>query len=355
MRPLARILAAAAAVVAFAGAGNAQETALKVDSLASRYRVDFAVPESPAFSLIKTEESQILRPSVVREVAAAASNFSGSEGGFALPKSFGLEVAPFLLANGARLTLNEYRNKHVLYTSRVSVATGRDTARRAGLALALRINPINRADPRLNRKFIAALNDSLAAITQVYAAALMKGPPPNGSLPKLNAADSTRVERLRSSIDTLHAVFERSTWNAHAWDIAAGVRATGRDSLGNDLEVGEGSLWSTYSIPMKKWGQLLVGGKASAVREYSDEWAGEFRGGVRGYAGVNRYKGFLEAEALGRSAAAPRWLLNGGVEARFTDSVWSTFSAGLNWEGSGGANLSSRFTLSLAAPQVGKK
>src|SRR5688572_9352368 len=69
-----------------------------MDTLASKYRVDFAIPDAPAFVLVKVEDSKILRPVSVRDFALGFSNFQDDDGDFDVPDAFGVEVAPFLLA-----------------------------------------------------------------------------------------------------------------------------------------------------------------------------------------------------------------------------------------------------------------
>ena len=88
---------------------------------------DFAIPESPAFQMIDTSGTRILRPATVRELAVEASNFTSGGSSFAIPRNFAMEVAPVRLI--ARGTLNsdsiaaKNRVEESLYRLRLSVAT----------------------------------------------------------------------------------------------------------------------------------------------------------------------------------------------------------------------------------------
>src|SRR5688572_1826337 len=120
-----------------------------------KMRADFTVPESPAFKLVDIDESAILRPASVRELALAFSSFTDStDGGFRLPKSIGIEVAPWLAAKSRTLTRGKYGNPKWtwLYRLRVSgaVHTSEGARRPHEIAGGLRFTFLDDGDSRLD-------------------------------------------------------------------------------------------------------------------------------------------------------------------------------------------------------------
>ena len=111
-------------LVLLIGIGNIPLTGQSQEdtSLVKNLRLNFAVPDMPAFQLLGTNPSHILRPSTPREFAVMASDF-GLNNDFALPSSFAAEIAPFILFKSNNLTLSEYDKHSELYSLRVSVGT----------------------------------------------------------------------------------------------------------------------------------------------------------------------------------------------------------------------------------------
>jgi hypothetical protein len=330
----------------------------KVGHIADLYRLDLAVPEAPALSLLNVDGSKLLRPSEVRELAVQASRFVGSNGSLAFPKDLAVEVAPGLLIGGRRLSLAGYRKNRVWYMTRVSVATGRDTANRAALGVGLRLSLVNRADARLNPTVMAQVDSALAEVNDLYTQALLdclrKRPPGERQEIKfcpLNPADSAQAQSIVDSLTALHRHWEERTWNALVWDVAIGSRMLAADSVGDELRAREGAVWSTLGLPVGSWGQLLMGGKAATVRDDAiGDWMGSLALSSRLYLGTNRYKAFLEAQGTAQEKLGPQWLLNSGAEAHLRDSIWASLSAGVNRAGAGDSRLVGRFLLRIAVP-----
>ncbi|MBI1928035.1 hypothetical protein HYR99_27805 [Candidatus Poribacteria bacterium] len=128
------------------------------NDLSKAYRVDFAVPDSPAFKVLGVDPSNTLRPSSVRELLVGTSDFMGKDGALTIPKNFAAEFAPILLIGGKNLTLRDYQKHPYLYRLRVSAATKREeTANQdvnqengtpTELGLGLRVSIIDKSDPR---------------------------------------------------------------------------------------------------------------------------------------------------------------------------------------------------------------
>src|SRR5688572_21070857 len=113
------------AFFALAATANAQE-----DTLENRFVLDFVIPDMPAFKSLGIENSDLLRPSDVRDFAVMLSPFF-QDGKGVIPKNFGLEFAPWKMAS-KKWTLSEYNNKpgkRFLYHSSFSIGAATDSSR----------------------------------------------------------------------------------------------------------------------------------------------------------------------------------------------------------------------------------
>jgi hypothetical protein len=322
------------------------------DTLAQQFEVDFAIPDAPAFELLQVDASNILRPTTVRALTAGLSNlFEEEGGGLQIPNAFAIEAAPFLLAQGPRLTLDAYRENRILYRTRLSAGAKRSgsTGALTGVALGLRMTLSDAADLRTDTVFlkgVTALTDSMNALR---VRAIIAGGP-NAQLTK---AQQDSLTAMSGTIANFVKIWEQTRWNEDVFDVAAGLMAASADSLGNDLKMGALAAWGTWGVALQDWGQMLVGGRASYGRDDPDEERGLTGSlGTRFYAGTNVYKFFMEGQSTLASDASPGWLLHTGGEARLIDRFWMNFSAGVNWEGSGNAHLTGRFTVKAAAPPI---
>jgi hypothetical protein len=100
----------------------------QVDSTVASIRMNFAVPDAPAFKILGTQPDHIMRPSTTQELAVSLGEpFLDSK----LPSAFAAEFSPYLTISGSSLTLRGYQEsaiKRILYHTRVSVASQRSKA-----------------------------------------------------------------------------------------------------------------------------------------------------------------------------------------------------------------------------------
>lgn len=353
---VAALLAALALAGPLPGQLRLGPTRVSRDTLATAYRLDFVIPDAPAFDLVKVDPNTVLRPATVRELAMGLSDFGIAEGGLQIPRSFAVEVAPFLLAREKTLGLGQYQRAAALYRTRISAATGRDSANRAQMAFGVRISLLDRADMRTNPATQRRLTSLTERVNAVYTAERFRMGAPSDTAPL------ELTEGGRASIDREVAAFRRqladSSWNADALDVAVAAGLVAEDSTGNNLTFDKAAAWVTYAKGLRTWGQLLLGARGTA-RRYT--LAGGFHpgGGIssRLYVGVDRYKAFAEVGGTADRGTRPSWLLNSGGEVRFADSFWSTFSLGADWgvgETGRRPRLRSRFSLKLGLPKVGE-
>jgi hypothetical protein len=125
-----------------------------------KMKVNFAVPDIPAFKSLGIEPSTILRPSTPEALSIIVPQFY-SQGNITLPSSFALEVSPSLLINANKKslpTLNQFIKQRALNSLRLSLATGKDSTQKEPkaikLAVGLRISLINKGDLKYDRGYI---------------------------------------------------------------------------------------------------------------------------------------------------------------------------------------------------------
>ena len=129
-----------------------------INLLAHEHRMNYSVPDAPAFKLLDTDPSNVLKPTSVRELAIGLSDFLRSDNSIVLPQSFAVEFSPGLLIGGKTLTLAGYRKHPALYRTRLSIATNRpeDAAAATTVAFGIRVTQIDQSDLRTDSEYIEA-------------------------------------------------------------------------------------------------------------------------------------------------------------------------------------------------------
>jgi hypothetical protein len=346
----ARRLVVAALTLAVAEGADAQIVrAGGLSPFVKDYKIDFAIPDAPAFKLLEVDQSAILRPQTVRDLVVAFDGFRGNGNAFVVPKQFGVEVSPGLVIGSGRLQLTDYAARKYLYATRLSGATSRDTANRGQLAAGIRFSIVDEQDIRSKGgggtdPVVTAFTES---IRDVYVAARRRaGPPPAPII--LTDGERVQVEAVSDSIKQYWA---EKYWNASSLELAVGTRAGTRDSLGHDPRVDEAAGWVTYANGLQGWGQLLVGAKLGAARDTGGTLRAANTLAARLYVGSNALKAFAEGQQALTSNTTAQWLLNSGVEFRLPSIGWLNASAGYASSPSGGkGRVISSFKYKAAFP-----
>lgn len=332
----------------------------------SSSRINFAIPDIPAFKALGVEPSSILRPSTPEALAVTAAQFQDGNQ-IVLPQSFALEIAPYILARSHRITLQDYQKHATLYGFKVSAATQRDSTAATRFAVGFRLTPIDDGDMKCDREFLRDLMAILGDVQQLkdaYRDAYLKahgiseeeyGANPDSIEAEvekyaLNEAADAKIEQLKESYKQQH-------WNAEKLDIALAIAASSPDSLLSDASFDALDMWTTYAAPVGEVGQFLVGG---TLRLIDDDAKKEtlVNGSLsaRMYLGTNRWKGFGELQSTYEATSKHhRLLLQVGAELGVFDGVWGEFSAGLDSDTTNNTtSITSHFNLRLALPENGK-
>lgn len=336
----------------------------------SLFRMDYAVPDAPAFNLIEVNQSNILRPATAKDLAASVSNFIGDGDGLVIPRTFAVEFTPGLLIGGQDQTLADYRGNFLNWI-RLSAATRRLAGAEgpSDIAFGLRLSLNDNADPRRNDSLLQGFDkvnqqvfDYLTSLPRTVQENLQSGTK-DELLASLPDSSKTKVQKIISEGDkTIGKITQQNssaTWNNGAMDIAAAVLLASKDSVGADIQVTDLAAWFTYAFGIDTWGQVLIGLKGSLARDTTgvvtdNKFKGEGSAGLRLYIGTNRYKMLtevqLESEQTGGNTVETV-LINGGGEASLFNGTWMSFGGGVQYNSMTEQwDVVSKFTVKLGLP-----
>lgn len=347
------------------------------------FKLDFTVPEIPAFRALNIQSSNALRPSEVKEFAVMLSPFYNN-GKVGIPKNFALEFAPWKMASG-NWTLGDYKkqlSKRIGYHSGFSIGAVSDTtAHPSKLALGYRLTILSKnADP-LRSRFISEQLDAFEQsdvlnlgdeIRQFWMLKVAKIPPSrfkenhqkyNAFLADMDKGiidnnlqnDPTWLE-LRKRIAKLYGTegnikgfslavlqmaqnksvteimkeFQKQYWNASRLDFGMAWVGESTDSSFSQTQFSSLNLWTTYGLRLKEKGQLLIGGSARLPNTTSQKIATQgdtpfdFTGNLRLLIGNDKFRFFGETQLrhLNYGKTKNGVLLNLGTEVRFSDRFW---------------------------------
>jgi hypothetical protein len=326
MIPRLSQLRRAAALIIVAHAARAQVAALPGE-LVKNYKLDFAIPDAPAFKLLEVDESAILRPQTVRDISAAFDAFRGQNGSFVVPKQIGVEFSPALLIGNRYLKLSDYQTQRFLYATRLSAATSRDSLNRGQLATGIRFSMKDEQD--LRARGAEGTDTLLTRLTKSMADVYSKARDHSGRPPAPIVTNSDEDKILEALRDTVKAYWTDHYWNANSLEIAFAGRASTTDSLGHDPKFDSFGAWGTYANGIGGWGQLLIGAKMGTARDSSGKFHASNTLALRLYLGSNVLKAFVEFQNAIDSKTEAQFLGNSGVELKLSSFGWVNASAGV--------------------------
>lgn len=323
-------------------------------------RMDLAVPDNPANNILGLRNTEILRPSSLREVSVLLGDLFSLNS--TIPKSISFEVAPLLMLSEP--SLNEFRDLHWAYSARLSIATseGKDGGRQ--IALGIRLSLLDRSDLRVNRMLLDEFRIFGKVMTDFGTECLEN----NEDWALLgNEARDARIkqcakEKLASakripvdkSIAAIRDKAKQDAWNEAILEIGAALAAQSQDSLAANLISSSYSAWFTWAQPfLGEKGQLLLGMKGRADRNgYGEDWFSEASVALRGYFGTNSFKGYLEGDLVTRDDRPPTVSAAAGIEVNLSNGIWIDASAGLEKVSSQPAAITHDVSLRFATPEL---
>jgi len=313
--------------------------------LISQARLNFAVPDLPAFKAVGNNPGTILRPSTPEALSVVASSFIGPSG-IMLPKTLAAEFNPALAVFADKITLSEYRKRSQLYSIRLSLGTSADSAGIISSAIGIRSTLIDDGDMKNDQKQTDSLYAVLSREVQKRAELTDEYLKLRG-ITEEQFAENTEIQaavdrylkdRCKSDVDTIiskmKTVYKEEHWNARKLDIALAAVAQSTDSTGGNTHFRAADAWITLALPVGKVGQWLIGGNARVNNDVENDSVSFCAAlSTRLYLGSNRYKGFFEAQYKYDGADAANFIFgNGGAELNIHQCVWLDLSLGLNYD-----------------------
>ncbi len=350
------------ALVVACGILAAQEAPVVLEgdtTLHKKYKVDFAVPDLPAFQVLGTDPVELLRPSTPELLSVVGSNLLEGQ---LIPKSLALEIAPLMMLRANKLTLAEFDRNRVLYSLRLSVGTTSEepdsgiVTKRAGLGL--RMTLLDKGDLRANGDYRAEvlsmllargeLKDSLQRHwlnrRKLVAADLAETREGQKKLAEANEYAERKVteydeaeleKRLAGKtfderLDIVKQEYKAKNWNAQKWDIAA-AGLLSQDSATAEIAASRASFWTTYAHPLWTWGQALAGVTVNWFPQAADSEETSVLAGLRLYGGINALKAMVECQYENVGFERHDLLVNTGAEVMVWSGIWVDASLGVEW------------------------
>jgi hypothetical protein len=271
--------------------------------------VDFAVPASPAFTFLGVVPTAVSRPGTLR--AMGIGLLDGIDTGGTVRRGLAVDVSPYLLGWGDRLTIRRYQAsalRRALARTQLSVATARAAGDSGAtdLALGLRTTVLDHGDLRsdttltqlIGRLQLAALPDCPASATDPSCRA------------RWRAFAASGLDSLNARLDSLRAGYARAHWNALRAELGAGIGWRAPGSRTDSLGWLGAALWANGAAPIGGHAQLAVTGQWRHRRDQVPRTGWQLAG--RFLMGSTTFDAFAEvatARQAGTAAAGAEWRL----------------------------------------------
>jgi hypothetical protein len=340
-------------------------------------RLNFAIAEHPAFSILDNKSDNILRPSNTQEIFSFiyADFLSGTTP--IIPKNFSLEFSPAQIIGINKITFEDYK-KHgnrILYDSKISIGakSSDDGKELQNFAVGLRLAWIDNSSLAANKEFLdkackglandarkeKQFIDSLIAIGLKYKGKEItdEDVANNDDIKKL--VHNLYLDTRFFSIKSLREEYKNKNWNKLKFETAIGVKFSSPDSLVAHSYYSKFEIYNTLAVPfLKNVGQWLIGLNYSDNKMDSIQYTiidstkiildtinyhySVFSLGTRIYVGTNNFKAFIEGSGKFSTDKTLKFGINIGAEITITDGIWAMINYGNNWIKSTDSNIPER-------------
>lgn len=327
----------------------AQEPTLG-NALVSNARLNFAVPDAPAFTILNYSPTNIVRPSSVQEVALAIADFV--KGGGVLPRTAAAEFSPGLLIGGSTLTIRQYNANPFWYRARISAATRSfdDNTGRLHASIGIRFTFTDEADPRTDRMFIENLSNLAVQINQAIARRVQVAPPTETGRIE---GEGPAIDALEREVEQLRAKQRDERWNANIAEFAAAVRFASPDSLARNARADKYQAWLAGAFNVSTWGQFVFNLSGSVERSLSLRMdSTSIAMTSRFYFGSNAMKVYGEGQITAVDQSPALYLFSIGGELNALSSFWLEFAAGFEKRGRDPAIIRTAFHIRWTLPEI---
>jgi hypothetical protein len=336
-----------------------------IDSVTlSKMKLNFVVPDLPAFSVLGSEPSNLLRPSTPQAFAMSFSEFYQDKK-IQIPKAFALEISPALLLNAKKgpLQLERYIKNQTINSLRISIGSSTDSLLSISgrsLAIGARISLINKGDFSIDMltKIAKELRGFRKNTTEKFLPlfAIKNGIDTtkldwedlifsNEALRKkfnleLDSSENQIQASFLKNIQKIKDDYKKDHWNDEKLDLAFALLSSSPDSLVKNIRFNKIALWLTYAAKTGKNSQLLIGANSGYSKNLLDTSKLTLNKNyfdisvpVRYLIGTNRVKGFIEAQYSHEGKNKNNKIfMNLGTELNVIDGFWLTFYGGLDYQ-----------------------
>jgi hypothetical protein len=310
----------------------------EVDSLIKKWVLNYAVPDLPALNALSMESSSLLRPSTPRDFAVATSQFFDGNS-IIIPKSIALEFAPIVLFDYNKLTLQSYQKMPILYNSRISLATFRDSINISKIAIGYRTTLINKGDIKSDKnitqvyRFLENINDERNNFINQQLDSMKISLYQYANDPELQKKLMEKFDMLiKVKKDSMYTAIkeykEKVLWNKEKLDIAFSLVFSSFDTLMKNIQYNSFLFWASYGIPISNNGQFVIGIHTNL---YNFEGKNQIKLAIpaRFYLGSNTFKSYLEGEyQYLQQNKSNNLLMRLGLEYNLYSGFWVDFNAG---------------------------
>jgi hypothetical protein len=295
------------------------------------YKVDFAVPDMPAFKALGAEPDNLLRPTDPKALALMLADQTATFR--VIPQSFAAEFAPGRLFGPKNLTMSEYSDNQFWYDTRVSLGSKRNDDSTGGSVLAVGIrstviNGVSFASHVVDLRS-AVVDAAMYSFAERHAQPADKADRARWDAELKTYVDSVASDNVDKRIGKLRDEYH-DNWNRGALDAALAIAGASPDSFTSGLSPSKYLAWASWATPIGAWGQLVAGANGSYAKPDS-VWAWNYSVAGRLVGGINEFK--LDFDGQFKHDGAARqdvWLLGLGAEAMVFSGGWVEFR--LDWE-----------------------
>lgn len=230
--------------------------------------VDFAIPESPAFTVLGLTPQNVVAPSSPRQLATSLLNGVDKNGNF--QTGIAIDTSILNLRSGS-VTVDDYRRIAWLYRTQLSFATtkGSDVKDESlRMAFGLRLNPLDMGDPRRKSSPLtlcyAQVSSSLYDKKHNYMDIYAKNRNDNANT-NLSDTEVVTLSRVEYNVkdDAFKKNFEAnadseakqcqkkaadSGWNTSRWTLGVAPSWISQTGKTDDMKFNGGGFWTSLSI-----------------------------------------------------------------------------------------------------------
>ena len=336
-----------------------------IDSVSASWaNLEYTVPESPAYFLLKTNPDNILEPSSTKNLAFTIADYY-LKNGMVIPKNFGLELSPMLFVK--KISISDFKSHPFFYRTKFSLGTNTLENNCYQVAEGLRFTLVDKRDLRTNITFIDVIEKFSINRTKIKSLVLDSFQKANNLTYKkiidldeaymsdtvlrnlLDGIIESKCEMLflgRNQLQKFRDDFAKNNWNTKVWEIGIAVLEESKDSLFRNLQLSKLGFWTAYSGRFTEKDQFLAGG-SYMLTDSINEWKPQLGIALRYYRGSNAWRGFVQIEFknFDKSNQITGSL---GLLTEITEGNWGQFTFSLSYDFKGNISYSPGIRIGIS-------